>query len=512
MSDDPQVAGGGSSGGPGGNSYDQPSEQGQDFDQLTRGMAGLRSRRSVLRLGGAAVVAAVFAWFVWGRRGGSECSTPSRCGERHYCNDEETCICTETAEGDLRCGQLPSYCELPLCTTSADCAHLGDGWFCDTPHSGCCTDPPAELSRCIAPCGAVYPPPPTTTTTTTVPPDETEEPAEPDESADDGEPAHLRRTTSQEDGLLFFSRREDGSGTYFFGEIERGDRLALTHLLFVDADGTTTAIVVNDDLLPVSWVAPRVSIAARAEERNTTLDPSDALHAVIIDAEETVHRIDLVPGDPLGVLRRAEALTGERYSDAQAAAREAPAEWAALVEAAQRPGPDQPQRLANAVGISIAHAGAALLDATSGGASAADPDDDSTDADDPETTDEGAAGAAVPLRAPRMPGAAAGRSLPFQLPGGAVMGPLVEGMVKGALLNMGAEALFAPTTPTDPNVPTVDLLLCQGATSWGLVCHYAFFHADDIMGCLDFCKTDLGCFTNICMPTTLSVNDARGGM
>ena len=87
-----------------------------------------------------------------------------------------------------------------------------------------------------------------------------------------------------------------------------------------------------------------------------------------------------------------------------------------------------------------------------------------------------------------------------------LLGPLLESMVKNALLNLAAEPL-APTAPTDPTVPTFDLLLCQGATSWGTVCHYTFFDRENIMGCLDFCKTDLSCFNNICAPITLAVED-----
>jgi hypothetical protein len=83
---------------------------------------------------------------------GGTCAGASRCGERHYCNEEQTCICVESVDGDLRCGRLPTTCHAQLCETNADCANLGEGYFCDTPHSGCCTDPPAELSRCIAPC------------------------------------------------------------------------------------------------------------------------------------------------------------------------------------------------------------------------------------------------------------------------------------------------------------------------------------------------------------------------
>ncbi|HXF64282.1 MAG TPA: hypothetical protein VNK95_21820 [Caldilineaceae bacterium] len=85
------------------------------------------------------------------------CAAASACGERHYCRGQSNCICIRSAEGSIRCGKIPSTCHMPLCTTSDDCAHLGPGYFCDSPNSGCCTDPPASLSRCIPPCGPACP-------------------------------------------------------------------------------------------------------------------------------------------------------------------------------------------------------------------------------------------------------------------------------------------------------------------------------------------------------------------
>jgi hypothetical protein len=61
-----------------------------------------------------------------------------------------------SAEGVLRCGKVPS-CNVKRCTTSADCADLGEGYFCDTPNSGCCAD--SEQQRCLAPCEAAPCPP-----------------------------------------------------------------------------------------------------------------------------------------------------------------------------------------------------------------------------------------------------------------------------------------------------------------------------------------------------------------
>lgn len=79
------------------------------------------------------------------------CLVASFCGARQYCNDEQSCLCLETPEGDKRCGRIPDSCEVEFCESSADCAHLGEGYFCDTPTSGCCDE---QRSRCIAPCDA----------------------------------------------------------------------------------------------------------------------------------------------------------------------------------------------------------------------------------------------------------------------------------------------------------------------------------------------------------------------
>jgi hypothetical protein len=157
----------------------------RDFDTLTQMLAATTDRRAMLRV----VASGVLVYFGVGCRRkkpapgdtshpgdtthprdtvpkdtvhpgpvADACPTASRCGNRQYCNPEKTCICVQTAEGPTRCGQIPSTCHVQLCTTSADCAALGAGYFCDTPNSGCCTDPPKEKARCVAPCGATTPP------------------------------------------------------------------------------------------------------------------------------------------------------------------------------------------------------------------------------------------------------------------------------------------------------------------------------------------------------------------
>jgi hypothetical protein len=76
----------------------------------------------------------------------------------------------------------------------------------------------------------------------------------------------------------------------------------------------------------------------------------------------------------------------------------------------------------------------------------------------------------------------------------------------GALLGME----FGPGS-TNSNGPTVSVFLCQGAAKYG-VCHYMFFYAGpaQIGPCISFCYATLGCFTNICMPMSISWEDAAG--
>jgi hypothetical protein len=132
------------------------------FDELAKGLATNRlSRRQVLKNFAAGMLLAGPLGALWGREGSAQqpapCSVASRCPKKEYCSADQSCICVQSAEGDIRCGKIPS-CAAKLCQSSADCADLGEGYFCDTPNTGCCTDPPAEKTRCIAPCTASAPP------------------------------------------------------------------------------------------------------------------------------------------------------------------------------------------------------------------------------------------------------------------------------------------------------------------------------------------------------------------
>lgn len=132
--------------------------QPHSFDALTRGLGAATTRREALRVLGAFAATGALALVGVGCDSGDTasdtprpgaCATPSTCGARRYCSDDESCLCVETAEGDVRCGAIPT-CDAPTCTTSADCTALGAGFFCDAPGSGCCG---GDQQRCLAPCG-----------------------------------------------------------------------------------------------------------------------------------------------------------------------------------------------------------------------------------------------------------------------------------------------------------------------------------------------------------------------
>lgn len=132
--------------------------QGLSRRQLLKGFAaGLSATLlSTFRLGSAPGFAKVahaagdegiYLPLVFGEGAPSICAIPSFCNDVVSCSNEEDCRCILSAEGDLRCGKPPA-CNTQSCTSSADCADLGVGYFCDTEGSGCC----GEGQRCIPPC------------------------------------------------------------------------------------------------------------------------------------------------------------------------------------------------------------------------------------------------------------------------------------------------------------------------------------------------------------------------
>ncbi|HUF13081.1 MAG TPA: hypothetical protein VMN78_08280, partial [Longimicrobiales bacterium] len=189
------------------------------FDALTRALGGAQSRREAIRIMGGTLASAAFGTFTVAcgddptdppPENQDECEVPSACGARSFCDDDETCICVNSAEDVLRCAQLPSSCSLEPCTTSADCAHLGENWFCDSPGSGCCSD---TDQYCLAPCGTSYEPP---------------------EEPEPGEGTGYQIASANNSDILFFNSIDEFTTTYYHGYRHTDGSLEVVYLTHED--------------------------------------------------------------------------------------------------------------------------------------------------------------------------------------------------------------------------------------------------------------------------------------
>jgi hypothetical protein len=417
------------------------------FDRITQALGSATSRREAIRLLAGATLA------LFGVACGrdvtapgveeevEECGTASGCGDRQFCSDDQKCICIRSAEGKLRCGRLPPSCGgARQCTTSADCADLGAGYFCDSPKSGCCSE---TLQYCIAPCAA--------------PPSE--------------ETAFALAAANSRD--LLFSFRYPGHDTHYYGT-KSGDRMEPTHVVFSARNGSTGILIVNEDFLPIQWIMPGASVSVRRGNTSQPLDEQAALH-FFATTEQAHTSLNVRLGDLRQVLDRAEALVGQTFPAARAFLLSTTSSPTTLLNRARTAGDDQPRLIAAA----IAFRAAASLIAMAG------------------------AGPGVQALTAPATGAAA---LLSPVSGAVNLATTMLTPLLGDIL----DKQFGPGRPLAPNDPAVHVLLCQGATRMEPICHYVFFiNEGRPEPCVSFCKTSMGCFTNICQPMTISARDAR---
>jgi hypothetical protein len=412
-----------------------------DFDWLTQAVGETQTRREAVRRILSLVGASALAPFGVACGGNPvapeeelpECGTASSCGDRHNCMDDSGCICIRTAEGRLRCGRIPS-CSVRRCTSSADCADLGAGYFCDSPNSGCCSE---TEQYCIAPCKA---PPP---------------------------PAFQMAAANNRDVLFSFNYLEHS--TYYYGR-RNGESLEVTHVAFNGRNGQAAVLIVNEDYLPVQWILPGATISVRRQDRSQPLDPRDALHFFATTVQETI-TADISTGSLRQVLNRAEEMLGQTFPAARQFLLTTTENPNVVVTRAREPGMDQPRLIAAAIAFRAAAALVALE----------------------------AAASANPARP--VQGQAAIASV-------ALDAVSLGKMALTSLLGDVLDREFGPSRPENPNVPSIGVLLCQGATRMPPFCHYMFFLGTTPEPCVSFCRTDLGCFTNICMPMSLGLDDA----
>jgi hypothetical protein len=205
---------------------------------------------------------------------------------------------------------------------------------------------------------------------------------------------------------------------------------------------------------------PELSVEVR-RQRNEDFDPHNALHLFAIGSEQQHATLDIYPTDLHEVVNKMEAQEGENFENARRFLETTADSYPRILELIRQGGQDQPRLIAAAIGFSIA---AAFLEIE-------------------ETV---------------SPASAEG------LHTNAIFSGVGKNVAKTFLMSSLADQ-FSPGPPNDPNVPTISLLLCQGATTVPGVCHYMFFlNRGSAFPCVDVCLTSLGCFTGICQPLTLA--------
>lgn len=286
-----------------------------------------------------------------------------------------------------------------------------------------------------------------------------------------GKGSTLTLSANPEDDLLFRVTTTDGSRIYYCG-LEAEGALQLTHIILDDGSGDLATILFDERLLPVQWILPGLTAAVYPPpggyegegEQAIWFDPQAALHLVLDGGEESSLTADILPGDLEALLEDMEAATELSFDGARAFLGNHAVSWDQLVALARAGGPDQPRYIAAAVGFSSAAAALGLARATTAWPAA------------------------------RIAGLAA--------PAHTIWRPVIQvgaGVLGGVLAGEIGEVL-------DPEGgPSVEVLLCRGAAKYGL-CHYLFFYRDQVGACVSFCRTSLRCFTDICMPMTISAD------
>jgi len=312
------------------------------FDALTRDLAGATSRREALKRIAAAGGALLLAQLGIGCDKGSptspehECGTASICGERHYCSDDEQCLCIRSAEGVRRCGRIPS-CSVRTCKTSADCADLGEGYFCDSPGSGCCSE---EDQYCIAPCQPPEPPNPPAT--------------------------GLFSASGSAGDVLFFYRGAEHR--VFYQGRQSGGAYTVSHAT-IEVDGEAQALVFNEDYHPIQWIMDGVSVQARRQPGESAFDPRNAL-LLFADGERASLALDLYPSNLSAIIDRLEALTGETFGSARRFLQTTASTYSQILAQASAPGSQQARAIGAAIAFSTAAAALAMHDAAQSSAAA----------------------------------------------------------------------------------------------------------------------------------------------
>jgi hypothetical protein len=276
------------------------------------------------------------------------------------------------------------------------------------------------------------------------------------------DPGALVLSSAPATDILFYSIHEDGSSFYYHGYNTSGG-MELTHVI---SDTGTTAIF-NDDFMPIQWITDDLTIAIYRLDDEQPFDSRSAFHVVVDGTNEDSFTLDIYPENLPQIVSELEAYTGQTFDNASNFLDTYNVtSFADLASRAKQDGQDQARFIAASVAFSAVSAFLSM-------------------------EAEGIASQLLSSISPHQ------------------YSYLVQFVV--GLMGSHFNDAYGPGGSSDPSSPGVEVLLCRGVSSY-IICHYLFFKRPglEVGPCIDLCLTSMRCFTDICMPKTISADVADG--
>ncbi len=286
-----------------------------------------------------------------------------------------------------------------------------------------------------------------------------------------------------ESELLFIVDHIDGHSSYMYGlnldsessipkiaEDSESSYMEATHLIISLADGTVMSVIFNEDYYPILWVDNDYVISAR-RLGGETFTPQHAPHSFFANSSEDTAAVNIKPDNLYSLIDWLESETGDVFTNARNFLDAHTGTFEELQELAKTMGDEQDVYIYAAASFSILAAAKAFHDLNEDQASSID--------------------------------MASGFGKVPYAPVFIVTGPV---SLAQAMLGSAAGAA-AGRMSIDRSGPTVNVLICRGATSWPNVCQESM-HMGTASQCLNRCPATIECFVDICIPDVMNVVQA----
>jgi len=292
-----------------------------------------------------------------------------------------------------------------------------------------------------------------------------------------------------ENELLFVIDNEDGTSSYFFGlrgeNEENGNQekrpgnkelasgMDVTHVTIEFPDGSLSTIIFNEEIYPISWTAPGVSISLRRQPGDEAFDPEQAPHSFFFEGQEDTLTLNIRPGNLYDLLDWFEADVDVAFDDVRWFLDHYSSDFDEIQAQAGQSGPDQQVYFRAAAAFTTLAAVHAF---------------DVAGIEKTNTFRLFSAYDIIPERRVLKSATYAAKE------------------AAKAMLGCGLGSVLGWLT-VDRTGPTTPVFICRGATMWPHVCQNSV-HMGLVSDCLSVCPVTLECFADICIPDVMNIQQA----